>query len=418
MVPKSFLIITFLFFIIYQRGSGQQRQPVRTGDTTIAPHADTTKAPQADTLLVPQKDIIDLIFKLTHWGNGGKDRENKKILFSIVPLAGAGSGGSQVAVSSVNAAFYLGTPATTNISNIYFVPYTNFSNRVGFVINPNVWLDKNRWNLTGELRIANNALNTYGLGGNTSKDSLDEIDYQYIRVYVNVDRRVAGAFYMGVGYNLDYFYNLKEVWPYDHPSEFAQYGIGTGPQTTSTGIAFDLLWDSRKNSINSTGGYYSKLIYRINPGFLANDYHWTSLYSDNRAFISLNNRRKGVLAFWGLYWASFGNTPYLNLPGTELDLNARTGRGYVWGRYRGKQMLYGETEYRFNLSPNGFWGGTVFANVQSFQESLSNRFEYVNPAAGIGLRIKFNKRSNTNLTIDLAAGKNSFNAYLNLGEYF
>jgi outer membrane protein assembly factor BamA len=199
---------------------------------------------------------------------------------------------------------------------------------------------------------------------------------------------------------------------------FSKYGIGTGPVTTSTGVAFNLLVDSRKNSINPEGGWYSSLVYRWNPPGLANDYRWASLYFDTRRYYSLSDRTHSILGIRAMYWGTFGDVPYFNLPGTSLDASGRSGRGYVLGRYRGKQMLYGETEYRFDISQNGLWGGVVFANLQSYTEMSSGQFVYVLPAAGTGLRIKFNKRSKVNLTLDFAAGKDSFNWYFNLGEFF
>ena len=44
----------------------------------------------------------------------------------------------------------------------------------------------------------------------------------------------------------------------------------------------------------------------------------------------------------------------------------RTGRGYVQGRWRGTQELYGELEWRFRITNNGLLGGVVFANAGSF----------------------------------------------------
>ena len=394
---KRFFILVFLFLLDI-RVSAQQ--------------------PGIDSASVPQKDLIDIVLKLFKAEKAKENREKRKILFSIIPLASVSGGGRQVVVSSVNAAFFLGPPTTTNISTVNFVPYTNFADRLGFIITPNIWLDENKWNLTGEFRIANNIVDTYGLGANSSKDSLVEINYQYIRVYLNANRKVVGPFYLGLGYKLDYFYNVKEISPTIDSSFFSKYGIGTGPQTTSTGITINFLFDNRRNSINPSQGFYSSLFFRFNPKFLANDYEWSSIYFDTRKYFSLSDKRHSVLGIWVLYWGSFGDVPFVNLPGTKLDLGQRSARGYDLARYMGKQMLYGEMEYRFDITRDGLFGATVFANAQSYTEPASNKFEYIKPAAGIGLRIKFNKRSNTNVTLDFAIGKNSFNWYLNLGEFF
>lgn len=367
---------------------------------------------------VRKRDLIDVLLQLFHLNVADSSRKKNAVLFSIIPVAPVSTGGRQAVVSSINAAFYLGSPATTNLSSIYFVPYTNFSDRTGFVVTPNVWLRRNRWNLIGDWRITNNSNDTYGIGGNTIKEAEDEVDYRYIRVYLNATHKIAGPFNAGVGFDYDYDYDVHDRQTHGYPDVFSVYGVGTGVETKSTGLTANLLLDERKNSINPAGGIYMSLVYRVNPSFLPNDYTWQSLYLDGRKYFSFSERRHSILGFWAVYWGCYGDVPYFNTPGTALDGGGRIGRGYGLGRYRGKQMLYGETEYRFDISRNGLFGGVVFCNAQSYMQPVSDRFTYVLPAGGAGLRIKFNKRSDTNLALDFAAGKNSFDWYLNLGECF
>jgi hypothetical protein len=50
---------------------------------------------------------------------------------------------------------------------------------------------------------------------------------------------------------------------------------------------------------------------------------------------------------------------------------------------------------------------------------ISNRFEVISPGIGIGLRIKFNKFSNTNACIDFGKGRNGSGGFVgNLGDVF
>lgn len=369
-----------------------------------------------DSLRNDQKDVIDWLLHVTHWDKAKDNRKNNKIHFSLLPISSEPSSGKQLLVTSLSAAFYLGSPQKTNLSNIYFTPYTNFTNRTGFLIAPSLWTNGNKWNLTGDWRISKNIQDTYGLGGNTTSREPDQINYNYVRVYLNANHLIAGSFYLGLGYNLDYYYHVSDQWNHPYPGYFQQYGIGTSATTTSQGLSFNIIWDSRANAINAEQGFYSTLVYRINP--LNNDYHWTSLYFDNRKYFPLSHSRHEVLALRAFYWGTYGNVPYLDLTGTALDPSYRSGRGYLTGRYIGKQELYAESEYRFDISRNGLWGAVVFSNFQSYTEPSSGRFEYILPAAGAGLRLKFNKRSDSNLTFDLAVGRHSFNWYINLGEVF
>jgi hypothetical protein len=375
--------------------------------------------PETDTVnAVAQKDLIDVLLKTFKLEHQEKARADKKVNFSIVPIAGAASPTGKVAVSSINAAFYLGDPAITNLSNIYLIPYTNLSTQRGVILRPTIWANKNLWNFPGEIRKSNNELNTWGLGTNSSSSIESVLEVEQFRFYGTANRLLLRYLYAGVGYNIDYFYDMKEIPEQEEATDFSIYAFGTDKSTTSSGLSFSLLRDSRKNSINPDGGFYSLLNYKIFSPKLGSTYSWSSVALELRKYVGLSDRRRNILAFWMMYWGTFGDVPYMNLPGTAQDLYSRSGRGYKFGRYRGKQMLYGETEYRFDISANGFWGGVVFVNAQSYSEMDSQEFEYVKPATGFGLRMKFNKRSNANVTLDFAFGKDSFNWYLNLGEFF
>jgi hypothetical protein len=63
----------------------------------------------------------------------------------------------------------------------------------------------------------------------------------------------------------------------------------------------------------------------------------------------------------------------LLLPSTGWDDQFNTGRGYIQGRFRGKNMVKLEGEYRYRITRNGLIGGVVFANVENFSADLSQQ---------------------------------------------
>jgi outer membrane protein assembly factor BamA len=201
-------------------------------------------------------------------------------------------------------------------------------------------------------------------------------------------------------------------------TDYDQYQFSGGPSFTSSGLVLNLKRDNRKNSNNPQGGYYTSLSFRLYRPFSGSTYSWDAVYFDVRKYFPIQTRRKSILAARALYWQSSGEVPYLELPATFNDRESRVGRGYPYSRFRGKTMLYSEAEYRFPVSRDGFWGLVLFVNAQSLREPDTGNFERINPAAGFGLRIKFNKRSNVNLTIDFAFGKDSFKWNMNIGEFF
>jgi len=60
----------------------------------------------------------------------------------------------------------------------------------------------------------------------------------------------------------------------------------------------------------------------------------------------------------------------------------------------------------------------LFSNVNSVSEQNTNRFVYWHPAGGAGLRVKFNKKSDTNIGVDYGFSKNYSALLINLGEAF
>jgi hypothetical protein len=259
---------------------------------------------------------------------------------------------------------------------------------------------------------------TYGLGGYSTFDNQYTIDYYAMRIHQTVFREIVKNLYGGLGYNYDYFWGIKQIDPPSRPTDFDKYGFSSTEE--ASGITFNVLYDSRKNSINPQGGEFANIIYRPNVTFLGNQYTWRSLVVDLRKYVRFPEGTDNILAFWNYDWLTVsGNPPYLMLPNTGGDPYSNTGRGYIQGRYRGKNMVYAEGEYRFNISKGGLLGGVIFANAESFTEQGTNRFEVVSPGYGAGIRLKVNKFSRTNIALDYGFGSNgSGGFFVNLGEVF
>jgi len=366
---------------------------------------------QEDSL---QTDLIEVLSKSFSISTKEKPQKRKGFYFSIVPVTTT-AGGKRILVSSINIAFRLGKEDSTNFSSIFFLPYTNFSDNIGFGLKLNLFTSKNVWNLPGEIRISKIGQFTYGLGSLSTEAQQTNLQYNNLRVYLNANRKLAGNYFAGMGFDYDNYYNIQSTPAGNNENQFEKYGIGTNSSTAALGINFNLLYDNRKNSINPTDGWYAAFIYRVNP--LTTNAQWTSVYLDARRYFRLPSIKRKIVALSAFYWGTDGKVPYLNLPGTQLEFTGRSGRGYTVGRFRGKQMAYLEGEYRFDISKNGLWGGVLFLNAQSLSDS-DNNFTAINPAGGFGARIKFNKTSETNLTLDFGFGKDSFGFYIGLGEFF
>lgn len=392
------------------------------GLTTSTVAQDTaSKATHVDT--VAEKDVIDIILNVlkkdaSKRGPIGQKHSGKLHLSGSPAIEYSLQTGLSFNVTG-NIAFYTTEEADANISSILIAPM--FTQKQQFVVpvQSSIWTKENLYNFIGDWRFLKYPEDTYGLGGYTKSADGYKLDYNYIRFYQFALRKIGNDLYAGLGYQLDYHYNIKEVTPpVGVVTDFQRYGLASSSR--SSGLSLDFSYDTRRNSINPDPGFYSNIVFRQNMQWIASDENYNSLLIDVRKYIHPISGSRNILAFWSynLFTLS-GHPPYLDLPSTGWDTYNNTGRGYVQSRFRSRNMMDLEAEYRFGISRNGLIGGVVFANAQSYSEMATNRFEVLQPGYGAGLRIKFNKFSRTNVCIDYGFGLHgSSGLFLNLGEVF
>jgi len=197
------------------------------------------------------------------------------------------------------------------------------------------------------------------------------------------------------------------------------YDIGVAGRSTSSGLVASLLRDTRANAQHPAAGEnYLFLALRTDLRLLGSDENYRFFQLDTRRYFQAGPAGN-VLAFW-LYgdFALGQAAPYLDLPATGWDTYSVTGRGYIQGRFRGTSLVYGEAEYRFNLTRSRVLGGVVFANGQSARHPTTG-YGRVAPAGGTGIRLCLSKKVGTYLAVDYAWGLEGSNSiFFNLGEVF
>ncbi len=369
----------------------------------------------------PQQDVIDVAHALLpRWkrivphqemtlNTGGK-------FVWVIPQLGYTLQTSLLAQVLANVAF---RQPEANVSLVIGTATYTLDKQMILSFTSQIWSKKNRFLWIGDWRVMHYPQNSYGLGvTNTLPTQKVNMDYQYLRVYQTVLKRFAPNFYAGLGYALDLHWDIvtkNAGLELVEPSTQGMVG-----RSVSSGLVARLLYDNRANLINATQGFYASLQYRPNLRLLGSDNTYQSLQIELKKFIRLSPHSENVLAFWSYNALTLsGISPYLDLPSTGWDTYGNTGRGFIQGRFRGNNLLYFETEYRFGLTRNRLLGGVVFANAQTVNEVRSGQFERVVPAAGAGLRLNMNKISRTNFCIDYAFGADgSQGLFFNLGEVF
>jgi outer membrane protein assembly factor BamA len=348
-----------------------------------------------------------------------KTKEPSKIAFSLMPAPDMKSSEGGLVVSFVTTFFLDENHETTKMSEIYFTPTTSFTGQYSFPIQSYIYTKDNKYNFIGDYRFMIYPQFTYGLGGNSGKDPQSEVDYQQIRFYQFVSRKIKGDFRLGLGFQLDNYQHISEDSEIDVPTDFTIYQKGDYSNELSSGIAFQALYDSRKNILNPTQGYYFEADYRVNSSIFGSDTNWKSIYIDGRKYFSFSKTRHKILATRAFYWAVFDGKPhYLDLPSIGWDRYGKTGRGFTRNRYRSNSLLYLETEYRTDITRNGFLGAVFYGNFSSVSNLDTYHFDNWTPAIGAGLRIKWNKLNDCNLVLDYGVSKDDWTFRVGLSENF
>jgi len=379
-------------------------------------------AQQGTRYLRAQKDLIDVgktLFSIQPRPRGG---HNRGIYFSFLPTSTQAASPSGLSVTATTAAFSLGEPRRTYLSTVTFAPYVATQGRLGFALRSNLWLPDNGWDVLGDIRVLYYPQDTWGLGGRPMGSPRLSLNYKYVRFYQTFLKRIRPYLFAGMGILMDGHYDMESGGDSLMLRNFTHYPYGTGSSETSmsTGFSVNLLYDARKNTENPFPGYYANFVFRENPLIPGNKTSWSSIYVDTRKYIPFSRERQDMLALWAFYWSVLDSrAPYLELPSIGWDpYQQRSGRGFPQNRYRGSSLLYAEAEYRRDITRDGLLGFVFFANANSVAQPVTEQMSYIHAAGGAGLRIKFNKKSGTNIAIDYGMSGHYRGVYLNLGETF
>lgn len=379
-------------------------------------------------------------------------RQNKLYL-SPLPVIASNPAFGFIYGAAASGGIFFGDPSTTSMSSGLITGTYSTKKQLMFTFKPTIYTNNNNWMVLGDWRLFFSSQPTYGLGTGPASDILtsggieyDEhssanntegelMDFDLIRLYQTILKKIIPNFYLGLGYHLDLYNNINdhlldlESNPpvlTNHYSYSIKHGFDPESYTLS-GISFNAIYDTRDNVANPYSGRYAFISFKLNPTFIGSDKNSSTLWLEYRDYFRLSKKNpRNIIAVWTYAnLSTSGELPYMALPALGWDQMGRSGRAYPQGRWRGDNLYYLEAEYRLPLplikKKPDLLGVVFFANMTTASSKDNNidLFEYIEPAAGLGLRILIQKQARTNLTIDYGWGSNGEGAfYLNLTEYF
>jgi hypothetical protein len=398
--------------------------------TVLTVSALTAGSARGQSSETPTVDLIDVWNAIRNKPPRPDSDGTVTTMKAIAPVIGFKPSSGVTVGAAGNVAFFTGDPKSTPISSVVASLTFSAKQQTSLTSRFAVVTSGNQWRIDGDNRAQWTSQDTYGLG--TSSEIGDSVNakYDFFRVHDIVRRAIWPNVFVGAGLLFDNHTNIRRgedlpdaEW---NDTAFVKYSETHNlplDRQVSAGPTVALVVDTRDSSINPYGGGFFEASYSgLIKGFLDGSSGWQLLHLDGRTYVPLSSDNRQRIAVWLFGDATFGGAvPYFDLPATGMDVYGRSGRGYGEGRFRGERLLYGEVEYRSQLTSNGLLGWVAFLNattISNLQEG-ERLFHSAAPGAGAGLRALINKRSRTNLCFDVGFGKDgSHGVYLSVQEAF
>lgn len=231
----------------------------------------------------------------------------------------------------------------------------------------------------------------WGIGPHTSED--DEEGYNQVEISARPSVMYSLFQNCYAGPTLHYLYS--RVSEREYGGRLIQERIPGSDGTDALGLGLTVIWDTRDSSFYPHQGFQSMARYLAYRKETGSEYNFSLWELDHRHFFRISGDH--VLAFRALAVFSAGTVPWQLMPQVGHDIM----RGYRSGRYRDRQFLALEGEYRFHL----FWrfDGALFAGAGEVGPSLADfSFSDIRVIYGAGIRFTLDKDEHINIRFDVA----------------
>jgi outer membrane protein assembly factor BamA len=249
----------------------------------------------------------------------------------------------------------------------------------------------------------------YGIGKATSADLEESFTSKYWWLNVEALKRLRGPVNVG----LQYYFDSTRL-PKVEEGGLLESGdiTGSGGGTVS-GLGPFMTYDSRNSIFFPTQGSFHQFSALVFGPALGSDFRFSRFFLDLRKYHGFSASR--VLALEAQFLFEKGDPPFWRMGLLGGD---RLMRGYYYGRYRDKNMMAFQLEFRWVPV---FWrlGLAAFAGLGDVADTVGHfdlgslKYSY-----GLGLRFVVDPRQRLHLRLDFGFGKGTSGLYFTAVEAF
>jgi Omp85 superfamily domain len=276
------------------------------------------------------------------------------------------------------------------------------------ILSSDVYALEDRMHLGGTLSAARFPDVFFGMGNATSASAKEPYTPTYYEFELSPKWRVLPALYVGPSGRIQVARIAGQP-----PGGLLDRGEVPGEHGgTTVQLGASVLWDTRDSTLYPRSGALVRAQVRVALPALGSDAAFDLVRLDGRGYLTMPYAPH-VVAVHALIELRGGEPPFYD---TGKLGSSEMMRGYFEGRFRDRQHLALQAEYRSPL----FWrvGGVAFASVGSVGRRLdAEMLSALKPAAGVGLRVAPVADVPVNIRLDVAYGSD-LSFYLNVGEAF
>ena len=308
---------------------------------------------------------------------------------------------------------YAKRDTNNRLSEVSIFTFLTTQKQYGAIIEHALYSNKNTWFFLGKLKTQSFPLSYHGIGYNSSKEKIAIVEAFAFSWKERFLRNIWGNFYLGL--ELD-FQSLSRVNFKSYSNDVSLLSPTGYNGSNNFGVGLGLVYDNRHNVLNVRKGLFAEtaiINYRKGLGSIEN---FSSVFTDFRFFYPI--RKRNVLAIQSVGQFTLGDAPFNQyaMLGGEMMM-----RGYYFGRFRDKNYISLQTEYR--MLPLFFakkFGLAVFASTGMVYDKASNiTSKHLKYAGGAGVQYLLFPKKDVWTRLDFAVNnEGGKGVYLYLGCAF
>lgn len=310
--------------------------------------------------------------------------------------------------------FHYDNDTALRLSEISAFGFYTQQRQLGLWVDHAIYGRDNDFLTLGKMRFQNYPLSYYGIGSTNASTPIALVNAHYYNIRERFVYRIYKNLFAGLELDYQQLSQTEFRWKIPMQPLISEYPFPLGyAGSRNLGLGFGILLDSRHNMFNVREGYVFELAYLHYGKLFPESFPMGTLFLDGRYFIPTT--KKQVLAFQVLGQFSNGSVPFnqMSLMGGETMM-----RGYYLGRFRDRNYVAAQMEYRF--LPFGFsrrLGGSVFAAIGAVSHTgiPTNQYKW---STGAGLRYLIFPKKDIFTRFDIGINPDGYGMYFYIGEAF